>query len=76
MLFNQHLLFYSFFSGIILFCSMQMMITTFYDWNIRRKMKARDEVTRKKVAILEKVKETETFKVAVVLLLYLFIKIG
>ncbi|VDD96911.1 unnamed protein product [Enterobius vermicularis] len=52
------------YSGFFLLYCFRRMINEYYNWSIQRKIHAREEVTKKKRELLEKVKETETFKVA------------
>lgn len=40
-----------------------VMTSGYYEWSIGRKRSAYEEMAKKKVALLEQVKETETFKV-------------
>ena len=54
----------AFFSGFFLLYCFRRMINEYYNWSIQRKIHAREEVTKKKRELLEKVKETETFKVS------------
>uniref|UniRef100_A0A914S4V9 Endoplasmic reticulum junction formation protein lunapark n=1 Tax=Parascaris equorum TaxID=6256 RepID=A0A914S4V9_PAREQ len=41
-----------------------VMTNGYYEWSIGRKRSAYEEMAKKKVALLEQVKETETFKVS------------
>uniref|UniRef100_A0A158R5G3 Endoplasmic reticulum junction formation protein lunapark n=1 Tax=Syphacia muris TaxID=451379 RepID=A0A158R5G3_9BILA len=58
---------YSIFSvlaGFILLYCLRRITNEYYNWSIHRKINAREEVAKRKRELLEKVKETETFKVA------------
>lgn len=55
---------FSVFAGFFLLYCFRRMTNEYYNWSIQRKINAREEIAKKKKDLLEKVKETETFKVA------------
>uniref|UniRef100_A0A915A6Y7 Endoplasmic reticulum junction formation protein lunapark n=1 Tax=Parascaris univalens TaxID=6257 RepID=A0A915A6Y7_PARUN len=52
------------FGGLLMMYVTSVMTNGYYEWSIGRKRSAYEEMAKKKVALLEQVKETETFKVA------------
>uniref|UniRef100_F1L3Z3 Endoplasmic reticulum junction formation protein lunapark n=1 Tax=Ascaris suum TaxID=6253 RepID=F1L3Z3_ASCSU len=52
------------FGGLLVMYVTSVMTSGYYEWSIGRKRSAYEEMAKKKVALLEQVKETETFKVA------------
>lgn len=55
---------FSVFAGFFLLYCFRRITNEYYTWSIQKKLNAREEVAKKKRELLEKVKETETFKVA------------
>ena len=53
----------AFFLGFLLLFCFRRLTNEYYNWSIQRKINAREEIVKKKKDLLEKVKETETFKV-------------
>ncbi|KHN72018.1 Protein lunapark-1 [Toxocara canis] len=50
--------------GLLLMYVTSVFTNGYYEWLIGKKRRTYDEITKRKIALLEQIKETETFKVA------------